>query len=98
MDSPMHEGRQLPEFELRENDLPEVFKWEVNSQHYLVLKVEMTAKRNRQDLDAPRSDKEKVEGSFRILSIKALGDTPVDAKTLEQKHFESIVTKAKSGV
>lgn len=69
---------------------------EVNGELYLVMKVKMTGKRNRQDIEAPE-DKEKVEGDFQIMSIKALGDKPIDRKTLEQQDFEKVVAKAKSG-
>ena len=97
-DSPMnmHEERELPQFTLRQIDLPEVIKMEVNEESYLIVKVKMIAKRNRQDIEAPE-DKEKIEGDFQILSIKALGDKPVDRKTMEQQDFERVVAKAKSG-
>ena len=94
---PLHEGRELPQFTLRQVDLPEVIRWEVNGEYYLVMRVKMTGKRNRQDLES-KEEKQKIEGDFEVMSIKALGDKPIDAKTLEQKHFESIVAKAKSGI
>jgi len=94
---PMHEGRGLPQFVLREIDLPDLRNWEVNSQHYLVLKVEMIGKRNRKDMEAPKSDREKIEADFQVLSIKPLGDEPVDAKKLERQDFEKVLAKAKSG-
>ena len=94
---PMHEGRSLPQFTLRMADLPEIMKWEVNGEYYLVMRVKMTGKRSRADLDI-KNEKTKIEGDFEVMSLKALGDKPIDAKTLEQKHFEQIVTKAKSGI
>jgi len=93
---PLHEERQLPMFTLRQIDLPEVGTWEVNGEYYLVMKVQMIGKRNRKDIEA-KEDKQKIEGDFQIMSIKALGDKPVDRKTLEQQDFERVVAKAKSG-
>ena|SRR3990167_10208184 len=95
-DIPMHEERQLPSFTLRQIDLPEVQTWLVNGEYYLILKVQMVGKRNRKDIEA-KEDREKIEGDFQIMSIKALGDKPVDRKTLEQQDFEKVVAKAKSG-
>jgi len=93
---PMETERELPQFTLRQIDLPEVLTWEINGKYYLVLKVEMTGKRNRRDIEATE-DREKIEGDFQIMSIKALGDKPVDRKTLEQQAFEETVARAKSG-
>lgn len=93
---PMHQGRELPRITLREIDLPEVKTWQVNGKYYVVMKVEMVGKRNRKDIEAPE-DKEKIEGDFEILTVKALGEKPVDAKTLEQQHFEQTVADIRSG-
>ena len=93
---PMSEGRQLPQFSLREIDFPEVNSMEVKNTQYIVMKVEMVGKRSRADLENS-NDGSKVEGDFRVLSIKALGEKPVDAKTLEQEHFERTVAGIKSG-
>jgi hypothetical protein len=93
---PMHEGRMLPSFSLREIDLPEIRYWEVNDEHYLILKVKMVGKRDQRVSGAPE-DAEKLEGDFEVHSIKSLGDKPVDAKSLAQKDWERTVAKAKSG-
>jgi len=96
---PVHpSGRELPSFSLRQEELPEVRTWEVNSKHYLVLKVEMVGKSNTkaQGLN-DFSDKERIEGRFQVLNIKPLGNKPVDAKSLEQKDFENTVADVKSG-
>ena len=93
----MTEGRELPQFTLREIDLPEVREWEVGGQYYLVLKVEQVGVRNRKDMDAPNSDRSKLEADFQVHSIRALGDKPVDAKTIEQEEFDEVVYKARSG-
>ena len=93
---PMHEGRVLPSFTLREIDLPEIRFWEVNGEHYLILKVKMVGKRDQRVSDAPE-DNEKLEGDFEVRSIKSLGDKPIDRKTLEQQDFERVVARAKSG-
>jgi len=42
-------------------------------------------------------DKNKIEGTFKILSAKCLGYEPVDAKSLEQAEFSKVAAKIKSG-
>lgn len=91
-------GRDLPCFSLRQEDLPELRGWEVSSKHYIILKVEMVGKRNEKASYLDDSgDRDKIEGSFQVLNIKPLGDTPVDAKTLERKDWERTVADARSG-
>ena len=96
---PVHPvDRELPRFRLRQEELPEVKVWEVNSKHYIILKVEMVGKRNTKALGVnDLSDKEKIEGTFQVLNVKPLGDKPVDAKTLEREDFEKVTAKARSG-
>lgn len=99
MDSiPVHqEGRELPRFSLRQEELPEVRTWEVNSKHYIVLRVEMIGKRNTKAVGADDfSDKEKIEGTFQVLNVKPLGNKPVDAKVLEREDFEKTIAMARS--
>jgi len=92
------EGRELPRFSLRQEDLPEVRSWEVNSKHYIILRVEMISKRNEKASYLNDSeDRDKMEGSFQMLNIKPLGNTPVDAKSLEREDWERTVADAKSG-
>lgn len=93
---PMHEGRQLPQFSLRQIDFPDVISMEVKDTQYIVMKVEMVGKRSMAGMENS-NDGSKVEGDFRVLSIRALGEKPVDAKTLEQEHFERTVAGIKSG-
>jgi len=88
---PMHGERELPFLTLREIDLPGVLTWEVDSKHYLVVKVEMVGKRKA---DISKGDKQKMEGDFQVLSIKALGGS--DAKSLERANFEEVLAKALS--
>lgn len=91
-------GRDLPQFSLRQEDLPGVSVWEVNSQHYLVLKVELVAKQNTKSMGINNmEDREKVEGTFQILNIKPLSNTPVDAKTLEKQDMARVVADLRSG-
>ena len=96
---PLHEGRQLPVlYGLREIDLPEIVPMEVGDQKYLILKVEMVAKRSGAGMGlADSNDQRKMEGDFQIHSIKVLGQEPVDAKTLESKEFQAVIAKVKSG-
>jgi len=90
-------GRELPSFSLGQEELPEVRTWEVNSQHYLVIKVEMVGKQNSKAMGLDDlSDKEKIEGRFQVLNIKPFGDKPVDAKSLEREDFERIVARVRS--
>jgi len=98
-DMPMHNpDRELPRFRVRQEEVPGVRNWEVNSQHYFVVKVEMVSKNNTKAIGANDSpDKEKIEGEFQVLSIKALGDKPVNAKTLVREDFERVAAKARQG-
>jgi len=84
---PMNQGRQLPMFTLRQIDLPQILS---------VMKVKMTGKNEQVSLPAPE-DQSKMEANFEMQSIRVLGDKPVDAKSLEQKDFERVIAKAKSG-
>lgn len=93
-DMPMHEGRELPQFTLRENDLPHVRTWEVNGKYYLIMEVEMTAKRIRKDLET-KSDQSKVEGDFMVISIKVPDDKI--QQSLEKQAFETAYAKNVSG-
>lgn len=96
MDMPMHQERTLPQFTLREIDLPEVRTWEVNDDYYIVMKVKMIAQRNQRESGYP-ADAQKMEGDFEVLSIKPLGELPVDAKELERQDFEKIRVQALRG-
>ena len=93
---PIHQGRTLPRVSFRQIDLPEISEWEVNSPHYLVVKVEMVGKNNTDGMESPQ-DHKKLEADFRITNVRALGDEPVDAKSLESEDFERVVARAKSG-
>ncbi len=97
-ETPVHSpGRELPRLRLRQEELPEVMTWEVNGKYYIVLKVEMVAKNNAKIHGVEESnDKVKIEGSFQVLAVKALGDKPIDAKTLEREDFEKTVAKART--
>lgn len=95
MNTPMHEGRELPIITLREIDLPEINKWEVGGEYYLVVKVEEIAMNNRKDMEAPKSDKQKLEATFQILSVQELDDGQAEKR--RQKEWEHQVAKAMSG-
>ena len=97
-DMPMTEGRVLPQITLREIDFPQVNEWEVGDKKYVVMKVEMTAKRSGKNIGLGNgNDSTKIEGDFQMLSIKSLGVEPVDAKSLETKEFNDVIAKIKSG-
>jgi len=95
---PVHPmDRELPRFTLKQEELPEVSGWGVNEKHYLILKVEMVAKRNTKAIGVnDHSDREKIEGTFQVESVKALGDKPVDAKSLEREDFNRVYMKARA--
>lgn len=95
-DMPMPTGRVLPEFTLMELDMPEIKEWQVNDEKYMIVKVKMTGKRTRTDVDSDL-DKARIKADFKVLSIKALGDEPVNAKGLADKDFERVTADAKSG-
>jgi len=93
---PLMGEKELPEFYLRQDDLPEMLQWEVGGSYYLVMKVEMTEMEKKANLKS-KLDKSKMEAKFQVHSIRALGNKPVDATTLEKKDFEDTVAKVKSG-
>ncbi len=98
MEMPMHpRGRDLPRLSFRQEELPDLVYWKVNGKYYLIVKVEMIAKSNTKDnYNEDSRDKEKVEGRFQVVNVKALGDEPVDAKTLEREDFEKVTAKART--
>lgn len=96
IEAPYHEGRQLPSFTLRQIDLPDILKWEVGGEYYILMKVEMTGIRNMKDLEQP-SDQPKIEADFQVESVRPVGDKPIDTKSIEKKSFEKLVGKIKSG-
>ena len=83
-------------FSLRQIDLPEVSKWEVGGQYYVLMKVEMIGLRNMPYMEQ-ESDRPKLEGDFKMLSIRAVDSQPIDTKSIEKKEFENMVGKIKSG-
>ena len=93
---PIHQERELPRFSLREIDLPSLTTLEVSDHRYLLVKVELIAKRNRKDLTL-KSEKVKVEGDFQVLSIRTLGKEPVNLASLERQDFENTVADVRSG-
>ena len=96
IESPYHGERELPEFSLRQVDLPEVAKWQVNGEYYIVMKVEMTGVHNRSDIEA-KEDKTLLEADFKVLSVRPVSHEPIDVKGLERKDFEETVAQVKSG-
>lgn len=98
VDMPMHvRGRDLPTFSLGQEELPEVRTWEVGGKYYLVVKVEMVEQSSAKMVGADDStDKGKLRGSFEMMSVKALGDIPVDAKTLEEEDHRRVVASVRS--
>ena len=93
---PYSEGRDLPSFTLRQIDLPDILKWNVGGEYYILMKVEMIGLRNMKGLEQ-ESDQPKIEADFQVESVRPIGDKPVDAKSIEKKSFEKLVGKIKSG-
>jgi hypothetical protein len=94
-DMPMHEGRMLPSFSLREVDLPQVRRWEVGGRYYLIIEVEMLGKNSMKDYEAPESGRDKIEGYFRMNSVKEL--PPKEANKESKRAFEGAIAKARGG-
>lgn len=92
---PMHQGRDLPVFSMREVDLPDLKFWEVGSQHYILLKIEQTAKRKAYS-DA-REDRNKLEATFKVISARSVGDEPISVKDIEAREFRDLKAKALAG-
>ena len=90
------QGRELPEVSFRQIDLPELINWEVNGEYYLVIKVKMTGKHDMDHLPE-KHDRNKLVGEFKIKSVRAMDDKPIDAVSLEKADFEAIIVKARSG-
>jgi len=96
MEFPMPQGRELPVVNFREIDLPELRGWEIGGKYYLVLKVEMVEKRNNTLLDMERNDQSKLEATFKVTNVKALGKSQVDSKKLEKEEQDELYAKARS--
>lgn len=93
---PMHGERQLPVITLRQEDLPEIPRWQIGGKYYIVMKVEMVAV-DKQYYLPDKSDNGKLEARFEVESVRALDNKPVDIKTLEKKAWDKTVAKIKSG-
>ena len=96
IDEPYHGERELPQFSIREIDLPDVRYWEVGDSYYLVMKVEMTGKHNMANLPEKQDQKDLV-GDFKVMSIRPVTHEPVDVSSLEKEDFERTVADVKSG-
>lgn len=92
----MHGERQLPVITLRQEDLPEIPRWQIGGKYYIVMKVEMVAV-DKQYYLPDKSDNGKLEARFEVESVRALDNKPVDIKTLEKKAWDKTVAKIKSG-
>jgi hypothetical protein len=84
---------ELPSFTLRQHELPEMLKWQVGGKYYIVMKVEQTGIRNRQDI----GEGNMIEADFKVIAVKAVGDKAIDARQMEHDEFESMVGKIKQG-
>ena len=92
------QGRELPRFTLRQEDLASVGFWDVNSKHYLILKVELIGKRNTKTMGVEGSeDQQRIEGDFQVLNVRPVGSEPIDGKMLEKRDLEELTAKVRSG-
>lgn len=87
--------REMPEFKLKQDELPELLTWKVGGKYYLVMKVEMTGLEKCDN--EVGNDSSKMEAEFEVLSVRALGDKPLDAKSIEREDFNRLVAKVRSG-
>lgn len=92
LDEPVSPERILPRLSLRKSDLPDISYWEVGDSYYVVAKLEMVGKH-----EDGEGNKKEIEGNFKVQSIRAVGNEPIDVKSLEKKDFEKTVAKVKSG-
>ena len=96
IEMPMNSERELPEFYLRQEDLPEILSWDVGGQYYVVMKVEMTELEKKANL-ADKLDKTKMSAKFKVHSIRAVGKKPIDPTEIERKEWDDLVMQVKSG-
>lgn len=94
MSTIMHGERQLPSVYFREEDLPELAGWSVGGKYYLVIGVEMTGKNAAMVGDG--NDQKKLEGSFKILTVEKMKQSPQEQRTRERRAFERASAQAKS--
>lgn len=90
---PMSEGRELPQINVRENDLPAIAGWKLNSEQYIICKVSVEGKEFIDILGG-----KKLIARIRFLGFHPLGDKPVDLKSFKRDEFkrekESFLEKA----
>lgn len=60
------------------------------------MRVEMVGKHNMADLPQEH-DQSKVEGVFKVESVRPVSHQPVDIRMLEKMDFEQTVADVKSG-
>lgn len=92
---PLHEGRRLPQFTLREIDLHQVAQWEVGGEYYLVVKVEMIGKHNNNAMGS-NADQSKIEGDFQMQAVKVL-DKNTNVDKVRQRDWEEKTARYLSG-
>ena len=78
----MSEGRNLPEIYVRENDMPEISGWMLNSEQYIICKVSVEGK----ELVLLPGEK-KLEARLKIKGFQAIGSEPIDIKKLKEDEF-----------
>jgi hypothetical protein len=74
--------------------------WEVGGKYYLIIAVEMTGKNENKysmptEAEAPESDMIKVNGDFKVLSVKI--PPPKEVNKMERQAFEQALADARSG-
>jgi hypothetical protein len=94
---PMHQGRSLPQFSLREIDLPNLKKWQEGQEYFLVVKVKMVGRNLVEEYQVvDKNDAGKLEGNFKVLAVKAL-ESETDVQKMSSKEFELHTAKILSG-
>jgi hypothetical protein len=83
--------RVLPTVTLSGVDLPDLARWEVGGEYFLVIKTEMISKRNVSESENPE-----MIGTFKIRGIKVLTNEPVTLKKLQSQAFENKIAEVLS--
>lgn len=81
----------------KEDELPQMLKWGIGEEYYLIVKVEMNSLKQAEGV-TDKLDKSKLEGCFQVKSVKAVDDyKPIDLKAIQQREFLDLMAKAYNG-
>ena len=90
---------ELSSFSVEALDLPDLKNWEINSEHFLILKVKVVEKRNNEYLASQmETEKRSIAGTLKIVSIKSPGVKPITLSDLEQQDIEEMTAKVRERI